>query len=81
MEPSSFSSLFNLPYSKDINYFSQTRHIAHPTTQCIHSKKHLFREHNDLRRYREVTSISQRQLSLNSSILLVNYLEFVVCYS
>ena len=38
--------------------------------QCIHSKKHLFREHNDLRRYREVTSISQRQLSLNSSILL-----------
>ena len=24
----------------------------------IHSKKHLFREHNDLRRYRDVTSIS-----------------------
>ena len=29
-EPSSFSSLF----SKDIHYFSQARHIAHPTTQC-----------------------------------------------
>ena len=27
-EPSSFSSLSNLPYSKDIHYFSQTRHIA-----------------------------------------------------
>ena len=33
-EPSSSSSLFNLPYSKDIHYFSQVRHIAHPTTQC-----------------------------------------------
>ena len=33
-EPSSFSSLFNLPYSKDIHYFSQARHIAHSTTQC-----------------------------------------------
>ena len=33
-EPSSFSSLFNLPYSKNIHYFSQARHIAHPTTQC-----------------------------------------------
>ena len=33
-EPSSFSSLSNLPYSKDIHYFSQARHIAHPTTQC-----------------------------------------------
>ena len=33
-EPRSFSSLFNLPYSKDIHYFSQARHIAHSTTQC-----------------------------------------------
>ena len=33
MEPSSSSSLFNLPYSKDIHYFSQARHIAHSTTQ------------------------------------------------
>ena len=31
-EPSSFSSLFNLPFSKDIHYFSQARHIAHSTT-------------------------------------------------
>ena len=30
-ELSSFSSLFNLPYSKDILYFSQARHIAHFT--------------------------------------------------
>ena len=28
-KPSSFSSLFNLPYSKDIHYFSQARHITH----------------------------------------------------
>ena len=27
MEPSRFSSLFNLPYSKDIHYFSQMRQI------------------------------------------------------
>ena len=33
-EPSSFSSLFNLPYSKDIHYFSQARYIAHSSTQC-----------------------------------------------
>ena len=33
-EPSSFSSLFNLLYSKDIHYLSQARHIAHSTTQC-----------------------------------------------
>ena len=33
-EPSSSSSLFNLPYSKDIHYFSQARQIAHSTTQC-----------------------------------------------
>ena len=32
-EPSSFSSLFNLPYSKDIHYFSQARHIA--PMQCM----------------------------------------------
>ena len=31
-EPSSFSSLFNLPYSKDIHYFSPARHISHSTT-------------------------------------------------
>ena len=31
-EPSSFSSLFNFPYSKDIHYFIQARHIAHSTT-------------------------------------------------
>ena len=37
-EPSSFSSLFNLPYSKDIHYFSQARNIAHFTTQCRNSK-------------------------------------------
>ena len=35
-EPSSFMSVpcLNLPYSKDIHYFSQARHIAHYTTQC-----------------------------------------------
>ena len=33
-KPISFSSLFNLPYSKDIHYISQARHIAHSTTQC-----------------------------------------------
>ena len=38
-EPSSFSSLFNLPFCKDINYFSQPRHIAHFTTQC---RKYLY---------------------------------------
>ena len=33
-EPSSSSSLFNLPYIKEIHYFSQARHIAHSTTKC-----------------------------------------------
>ena len=33
-EPSSFNSLFNLPFSTDIHNFSQARHIAHSTTQC-----------------------------------------------
>ena len=31
-EPNSFSSLFNLPYSNEVQCFSQARHIAHPTT-------------------------------------------------
>ena len=43
-EPSSFNSLFNLPYSKDIHYFSQARHIAHSTTQC--RKLYLYTLHN-----------------------------------
>ena len=33
-EPCSFSSLFNQPYSKDVHYISQARHIAHSTCQC-----------------------------------------------
>ena len=42
-EPSSFSSLFNLPYRKDMHYFSQARHIAHPTTQCRKFFKYYFK--------------------------------------
>ena len=34
-EPSSFSSLFNLPYSKDIYYFSQARRIAPNRTPVV----------------------------------------------
>ena len=34
-EPSSFSSLFNLPYSKDIHYLSQARHIVHSITHFV----------------------------------------------
>ena len=37
-EPSCFSSLFNLPYSKDIHYFSQARHLAHSSPYNSASK-------------------------------------------
>ena len=43
-EPISFSSLFNLPYSKDIHYFSQARHIAHSTTQ--YTTQYITRDHS-----------------------------------
>ena len=34
-EFSSFRSLFNFPYSKDIHFFSQAKHKVHSTTQSL----------------------------------------------
>ena len=68
-KPSSFSSLFNLSYSKDIHYFSQVRHIAH-SIYTLHNGRIfpcVFEEHRslELRKWQR-SSLKQILDSVNS---------------